>query len=255
MGLHQVLASADHWSRRGTGVVRFDVASSASFERQARVLAPYLQDKGYRSVVEIGAYPGNILAWFHRTIPGSSASAIEYVHGQANAIRSCFPEFEVLEGDFMLDSTVEPGRTWDVVCSFGLVEHWADVRTPIRRHLAMVAPWGTCVIGIPLHDGVYGRSLRLIQPDLYAKHSRISLVQLETAFREVAGSDWVVDRCTAIGGVGFWNCGLGDWLSRQPAPTRIFGRSLLSAWHRTLSRLPAPRFLRPYGLLIASRHQ
>ncbi len=138
------------------------------------------------------------------------------VRAGAGAIEAkAFPPIEVLAGDFLSESTFEAGRTWDVVFSLGLVEHWTDLRVPLAQHARMTAPGGVCIVGIPLHDGVYGRLMRRLDPVLHAQHGCYSVDDLRSAFLDAAGSGWTVETCRAIEGIGFWNCGLVEWVNRQ----------------------------------------
>lgn len=247
------LTSVEHWGARGDVIEHGrPVDQQCWFRGQAHLLAPLMKRRAYRSVVEVGAYPGQILDWLCR-ICDLKATGIEFVPAQANALRRTFPSIEILDGDFLSDGCVSSGRTWDVVCSFGLVEHWTDLSIPIRRKMSMVAPGGCCVVGIPLHAGVYGTILRTVDPALHACHGRYSLEALRATVEAVGGAEWRVDVCTAVEGVGFWNCGLVEWIGRQPAAARWLATKAIGAWHRTITKLPAPAMLRPNGLLIATR--
>jgi SAM-dependent methyltransferase len=249
----QALTNESHWAQRGSDISgRVAIERQCTFWQQAKLLAPVLRERGYRSVVEIGTYPGHVLAWACR-VGGLHGTAIEFVPSQATALARAFPEFEVLSGDFLAEGTFERGRTWDVVCSFGLVEHWTDLRVPLARHAEMTGPGGTCIIGIPLHDGVYGRIMRALTPDLDAMHGHYSAAQLREAFVDVAGLGWTVERCGAIEGIGFWNCGIANWLERCSPAVRVIAQKTLGAWHAAVTRLPAPDSLRPNALLVARR--
>jgi|LauGreDrversion4_2_1035121.scaffolds.fasta_scaffold03984_8 hypothetical protein len=247
------LTTLSHWERRGNEIAsNVDVGCSCWFRRQASLLTLALSSRQYGSVVEIGAYPGHVLHWLCRTI-GLRGTAIEYVPSQARTLAQAFPLIEVLDGDFLAPATFAPGRTWDVVFSLGLVEHWSDLRIPLARHVEMTSRGGTCIIGIPLHDGIYGRIMRGLDPALHAQHGCYSVAELRAAFLDVAGPGWTVETCRAVEGMGFWNCGLGEWVSRRGLLTRTVGQKALGAWHRTVTRLPAPAALRPNGILVARR--
>jgi len=247
------LTTLSHWERRGDEIAAsVDVGGSCWFRQQAALLQQALSDRRYGSVVEIGAYPGYALHWLCRTV-GLRGTAIEYVPPQARSLARAFPAVEVLEGDFLSPATFAPGRTWDVVFSLGLVEHWSDLRIPLARHAEMTAPGGTCIVGIPLHDGLYGRIMRGLDPALHAQHGCYSVAALRTAFVEVAGTGWTIEACRAIEGMGFWNCGLSEWVGRRGPVARAFGHKTLGAWHRTITRLPAPPALRPNAILVARR--
>jgi SAM-dependent methyltransferase len=247
------LTTQSHWERRGDAIASsVDVRGSCWFREQAAVVDRHIANRGYSTVVEVGAYPGYVLNWFCTEFR-LRGTAIEYVPAQARSLARAFPGLEVLEGDFLADDVVEVGRTWDVVFSFGLVEHWSDLRVPLAKHVRMTAPGGTCIVGIPLHDGVYGRIVRGLDPALYERHGRFSVADLRRAFSEVGGCEWSIEVCDAVEGAGFWNCGLGEWVNGRPAATRVMFGKALGAWHRSITRIPVPAALRPNAILVARR--
>jgi hypothetical protein len=247
------LTTPSHWERRGDEIAsNVDVGGSCWFREQAALLQRALSGRQYGSVVEIGAYPGHVLHWLCRTA-GLRGTAIEYVLSQAGSLARAFPSVEVLDGDFLAPATFAPGRTWDVVFSLGLVEHWSDLRVPLARHVEMTARGGTCIVGMPLHDGIYGRIMRGLDPALHAQHGCYSTAALRAAFAEAAGPGWTIETCRAVEGMGFWNCGLGEWVGRRGPVMRTVGHKALGAWHRTVTRLPAPAALRPNAILVARR--
>ncbi len=247
------LAESSHWEARGAKIsAGVRIERHCWFREQSRRIGPVLAVQGKRSVVELGAYPGHILDWACR-ISGLAGTAVEYVPAQARALAAAFPSLEVVQGDFLSDEVIQPGRSWDVVMSFGLVEHWADLRVPVERHLELVSPAGHCVIGMPLHDGPYGRLLGVLDPSLLAKHGRYSVGDLRRAFETVATRGWHLEFCGAVEGVGFWNCGVNERVAKLPAWLQGITNKSLAAWHRSVTRLPAPAPLRPNALLIARK--
>jgi hypothetical protein len=247
------LTTPSHWERRGNEIAAdADVSGSCWFRRQACLFRRALVGRRYGTVVEIGAYPGHVLNWLCRSL-NLQGTAIEYVPTQAKALAQAFPTVEILEGDFLCPKTVQPGRQWDVVFSLGLVEHWSDLRVPLSRHAEMTAPGGTCIVGMPLHDGIYGRVMRGIDPALHSQHGCYSVVELHDAFIASAGAGWTIEACCAIEGMGFWNCGLKEWAGRRDRITRSIVNKALGAWHRSVTRLPVPDVLRPNAILVARR--
>lgn len=247
------LTDPSHWERRGDDIAPdIDVSGSCWFREQASLFRSRLVGRGYRTAVEIGAYPGHVLQWLCRAA-ALQGTAIEYVPLQARALVRAFPSTEVLEGDFLCPTTFSAGRTWDVVFSLGLVEHWSDLRIPLARHAEMTAPGGVCIVGMPLHDGVYGRIMRGLDPALHEQHGCYSVSQLRTAFVAAAGSGWTIETCCSIEGMGFWNCGVKEWVGHRGRMVRTVAHKALGAWHRSVTRLPAPAALRPNAILVARR--
>jgi SAM-dependent methyltransferase len=251
---HASLASHDDWALRGATIPnRIDVSATCTFRQQARVIAAEIRGRKYETILELGVYPGQILAYL-ASAHGLRATGLEYVAQQAIAVRQAFPEVEVIEGDLFSDDWRKGTRQWDVVCSFGLVEHWADPRAAIQRQLQFVAPGGCCIIAIPNHSGPYGALMKSIDPDMHSRHSGISCSQLEAAFRDVAGDTWKISFCNTLEGAGFWNCGAAEWVAkRRPALRWLLSKSL-AVWHRFITPIPTPSLFRPNAMLIA-RHK
>jgi SAM-dependent methyltransferase len=249
---HTSLASHDDWALRGAAVPsRIDVSATCHFRQQARKIDEAISGRRYETILELGVYPGQILAYLAMA-HGLRATGLEYVSKQAVAVRSAFPEVEVLEGDLLTDGWRRNARQWDIVCSFGLVEHWEDPRVPIARQLPLVAPSGTCIIAIPNHSGPYGALMKALDPEMHARHSGISCIQLASAFRDVAGDEWEISFCDTVEGAGFWNCGVADWVAKRGRAPRWILSKALSVWHRIVTPIPAPSVLRPNVMLIAT---
>ena len=93
--------------------------------------------------------PGRILAEFGRRLDyevhgvdyAADSAAIErYLRGHGCTVG------EVVRADVF---DWDPGRTYDVVSSFGVVEHFDDPGPPVDRHFELAAPGGRVVIGLP----------------------------------------------------------------------------------------------------------
>ena len=92
------------------------------------------------------------------------------------------------------------GRKFDLVTSFGLIEHFDDSAEVIRQHARHVRPGGQVLITFPLHDGIYGRAMGWAAPDRLAQHNRMSL---EDAVEAVAMIDHVeVRNAGCLGRIG-----------------------------------------------------
>lgn len=252
--LHPSLASHDDWALRGATIPnRIDVSATCTFRQQARVIAAEISRRKHETILELGVYPGQILAYL-ASAHGLRATGLEYVAQQAIAVRQAFPEVEVIEGDLFSDDWGKGSRQWDIVCSFGLVEHWKDPRAAIARQLQFVTPGGSCIIAIPNHSGPYGALMKWLNPDTHSRHSGISCSQLEAAFRDVAGDAWEISFCNTLEGAGFWNCGAAEWVAkRRPALRWLLSKSL-AVWHCFITPIPTPSLFRPNAMLIA-RHK
>jgi SAM-dependent methyltransferase len=130
-------------------------------------------------VLEVGCAPGRWLAFLSREL-GLHVSGIEYTTEGAAATRRNLqllgiPYGDVRDADFF---AVAPSPVYDVVVSFGFVEHFSNVATVFERHAAWLRPGGRLVIGVPNFAGVHGTLQRILDPSVLALHN-VSIMSTE----------------------------------------------------------------------------
>jgi trans-aconitate methyltransferase len=109
----------------------------------------YLPTDSTRTCIEIGGVPGNFLWYlnkkFHYAITGLDFNDNEqFFH--ANMATNGIPEYEFIKADFLEWESTE---LYDVVTSFGFVEHFNNFDEIIVKHCRLVAPRGFLVITMP----------------------------------------------------------------------------------------------------------
>lgn len=142
-----------------------------------RVILPkYLVCEPGMTVLEVGSAPGFNLLMFRDTF-GYSPYGIEYSPSGAETNRRVFeihgldPD-HVIQGDFLSDEVRRPWRgRFDVVTSFGFIEHFSDVGAIIDKHLELLKPGGRLVIGIPNIAGVNDRLTRFFHREVLDIHN------------------------------------------------------------------------------------
>jgi 2-polyprenyl-3-methyl-5-hydroxy-6-metoxy-1,4-benzoquinol methylase len=106
---------------------------------------------------EVGCYPGNFLIWLARRF-GYTVSGIDATPLVRDQMPERLAEHGVRVGDLQQVDFLafESARTFDVVCSFGFIEHFRDTEDLLERHVRLVAPGGTLVISCPnFRNGQY----------------------------------------------------------------------------------------------------
>lgn len=100
--------------------------------------------------LEIGCYPGDYLLYLCKTF-SYEANGIDTAPGVATELSEHFRCNGVKVGHFGQADFNEfaPAQLYDIVCSFGFIEHFHNFREVIRRHTKLVAPGGTLVISAP----------------------------------------------------------------------------------------------------------
>jgi SAM-dependent methyltransferase len=119
--------------------------------------------------LEIGCFPGRFLFYF-ATEFGYRVSGVDFVP-QAAAIPGWLAEKQV-EARVAVEDFFQfsPSRGYDVVGSFGFVEHFPQWEEVLNRHLALLNPGGTLIVEMPnFRYGQYWLR-RILNPTLLDGH-------------------------------------------------------------------------------------
>jgi len=204
------LTSRNYWAESKTGLRSGSIAFDPHkpiFRAHDRLFRKVLPERAGTTLLEVGCHPGQYL-WYFYSRYGYRVSGIEYVDALAAETRENLKKAHVsariLNADLFAYATT--GVSYDVVASFGFVEHFVDVRPAVAAHWALVRNGGYPVISVPNHAGWLGRLLKRLDAETAARHNAMGLEVLEAAVRALPNAEVV--RCAHLGGVGFWNCGL-----------------------------------------------
>jgi SAM-dependent methyltransferase len=112
-------------------------------------------DKRGQSVFEIGCAPGKWLSLLAKE-RSCNVTGIEYVHVAAektieNLHIQNITNFNIIHGDFF---NYHPDQKFDIVLSLGFIEHFDNFEKVLNDKLAILAPQGQLIIGIPRFRGI-----------------------------------------------------------------------------------------------------
>jgi 2-polyprenyl-3-methyl-5-hydroxy-6-metoxy-1,4-benzoquinol methylase len=116
-------------------------------------------------LLEIGCAPGKLLAWAAAAL-GAEVAGLDYSTRGIEMARGLFGALGLradLRCEDAFETSFEPG-SFDVVCSFGLIEHFDDPREIVRRHVLLTRHGGVALIAIPNYGGIYARLQRHLDP-------------------------------------------------------------------------------------------
>lgn len=107
--------------------------------------------------IEIGCAPGKMVAWVASVLK-AEAAGLDYSESGIAKCRKLFDALGLkvnLYHDDFFNHHLKPA-SFDVVTSFGVIEHFDDARPVVQRHLDLVKPGGVALIAIPNYGGLYG---------------------------------------------------------------------------------------------------
>jgi 2-polyprenyl-3-methyl-5-hydroxy-6-metoxy-1,4-benzoquinol methylase len=122
--------------------------------------------------VELGCAPGKLLAWVATELK-ADVSGLDY---SDVGIRQCRALFKALNlgASFHQDDVFAnhlPRASFDVVTSFGLIEHFDDATGIVQSHLDLVKAGGLALITVPNYGGVFGSLQRWCDEPNLALHN------------------------------------------------------------------------------------
>ena len=202
-----------------------------------------------RSCLEIGCYPGGYLQYLSRRM-GFELNGIDYgkdterlskvFKAKRLAVDQIIKEdfFSVIKNDT---------RKYDLVCSFGFVEHFKDYLGVIRLHASLVEEGGYLVITTPNFSKY---SLNYFLKSIFEKDSflvhNIESMQVEKWRTLVESLGFSIKFCGYFGGVG--NC----WCS-VPNEQIYFMRMYVRHMKQLFPRQIDGRFVSKYCGLVAKK--
>jgi 2-polyprenyl-3-methyl-5-hydroxy-6-metoxy-1,4-benzoquinol methylase len=161
-----------YWEAATRGLIRKRLPSSLNVGvlNIKRLLKKYVRP-GCR-YLEIGCSPGKMLAWTASALK-AEVTGLDYSEPGITECRSLFDALGLkvdLYHDDLFDHQLPPS-SFDVVTSFGLIEHFDDARPVVQRHLDLVKPGGVALIAIPNYGGIYGLLQRWCDAPNLALHN------------------------------------------------------------------------------------
>ncbi len=148
-----------------------------------RLLARYLPERPGQ-LVEVGAAPGRFLGYFHRYF-GYDVTGVDNSPTGVRTMAENMARWGI-GGEVVLQDVFEycgGSKRFDVVASFGFVEHFVDWPGVVSALGSILASGGVMVTSIPNMRGLNGLISRSIRPHVYRAHVPIMLRPLVAAHR------------------------------------------------------------------------
>jgi len=204
--------------------------------------------------LELGCCPGQYLWYFHARF-GHQVTGIDYLkkgcHETVQRCNASGVNAEVVNADifdFQCDAKHQP---WDVVASFGLVEHFTDIVPCLQAHIRLTKPGGLILISIPNHAGLNGRLLRTVSPSLYQIHNHMTWNDLRKGLEQTGRVE--ILEGGHFGRLGFWGTSIYRRVRSLGQIPYLAVRTPLWAIEHAGRMLPNTSFLSPNIAVVARR--
>jgi len=217
----------------------------------ARLFQKIILKNEYEGAValEIGCAPGTFLAYICKEF-NYLPEGIDYAKGATeitnNTLRQAgLPQATIHEEDFF---TWQPPMQYDLVSSFGFVEHFKDVSIGVDKHVDVLKEGGTLVLEVPnFTNGQYLLHYWLDRENV----ERCNLKAMHISFLEdvVKQHDLKVKYLGYTGGIfDFW------WENEHPNLLQKIAKLILKPIAYIGRRIPIQnRLFSPFIVLIAEK--
>lgn len=242
---------AEEWGNEAQKVT-FD-PQTPFFSDIHRLFQKILPKDKSMTCIEVGCYPGTYM-WYFNQYFDYQVSGIEYVD---HCIQPCEKnmqslgiEAEIIHAD--LFDYKDNGKRWDVVTSFGFIEHFDDTKTVIDKHLDLLKSGGYLALVIPNHAGLGGLILKHIDPDKYKVHNLMSYEAMKKGLLDTGRAEIIEGGY--YGRIGFWNTALYSKMAEKGRWAYILVRApLYIVEHLGRYIMPNSKFFSPNSVLIARK--
>ncbi len=207
-------------------------------------------------LVEVGCGQSTYLPYFARSF-GFRVSGIDRSEVGCETARVLL-EREGVKGDvYCADLFAVPERLagrFDVVISFGVVEHFEPTVDPVRAMASLLKPGGRMITNIPNLTGVLRAYQKRLDRDIYDVHVPLSRQMLAFAHRE-AGLE--IESCEYFLPISLEVLNLESWPKRLPYwfVVRLHGAASRAVWFVDdhIIRVPPNRWTSPYIHCVARK--
>jgi len=204
--------------------------------------------RGDGDCLEIGCYPGGFLAVFGEL--GYRLNGLDLTPG----VEKDLPEWlgmhgyrlgEFLQQDFLTSHRNSP---YDLVCSFGFMEHFADWESILHKHMDLVALNGYLVISVPNFRGFVQHLLHYLLDRKNLKIHNVKAMNPKIWEKIVINRGFEIIKNGYFGEFHFWV----DHQKRNPLQ-RLLLRGIMRLIPKLRKLPPNIPFYAPYCGLIAKR--
>jgi len=188
------------------------------------------EGKGKESL-EIGSFPGSFIPTIARK--GFRVNGIDFNERNCTDLPEWLRSLQINVGEFYSSDFFEfvknPPKRYDMVCSFGFIEHFKNYEEVLLHHMSLVKPGGQLIVTAPNFRGLMQLIPHYIvdRPNL-AKHFVPSMNPRKWK-KILETNGFEVQYAGFFGGYGFW--------IDQKAPKSTFAYLAQRAVERSISQM------------------
>lgn len=136
------------------------------------ILGKLKADNGYKTAIELGGFPGYYAIYLKKYENMDTTLFDYFIHpgliNQLLEVNGLKPgDINIIEADLF---EYKPTQQYDIVSSFGLIEHFKDTKAIIQTHLPFLKENGTLFITLPNFKSINGWVQRTFDRENYDKH-------------------------------------------------------------------------------------
>lgn len=143
--------------------VRYSTSAQHEWDERTSTIQPHIYEEPFfhnllqgiipdgvgKTCIELGALPGNYLAYFNKeysySITGldfSTHSKVFFDTMKINKIK----DFNFIKANIL---SYKSPKKYDLVCSFGLIEHFDDINGILKKHVELLSGDGSLLVTVP----------------------------------------------------------------------------------------------------------
>lgn len=200
------LASHSYWEKMYADKSFAAIDANNPIARLIFKYFPPLNEKdwGRQSVFEIGCFPGNFLPLFGSL--GYELNGLDQASRTDTELKewlekSHFKVGQLIRADF---KSFTSSRRYELVCSFGFIEHFSETKEIILAHDRLLSAGGRLIITAPNFRGRWQKIFHsYFDQENYRRHN-IAAMDPYLWAKFVADLGYEIEYCGCFGGFDFW---------------------------------------------------
>jgi 2-polyprenyl-3-methyl-5-hydroxy-6-metoxy-1,4-benzoquinol methylase len=230
-----------HWESAWTTRprLRFPSGINISIRNLMRLMSIYIRPN--LRCLEIGCAPGKFISWVGREI-GAPVCGIDYSPTGVDTTRWLCDGLGI-KADIRCEDanfTTFSKSSFDLVFSFGLIEHFEDPRQMVLAHVELLAPGGVAIISVPNYSGIYLKLQSFFNPKNLDIHN-LTIMNEKSILELVPKSSNLIARSFTYGR-------FSPWLISFSTKFGVFGK--IFSWVLNFVGLLQPIDVRYFSPLI-----